>query len=286
MANRIPIQSLFDILSKKCPQDVNWYDMYLLNKKEIKHISRVFLKTIKDFSQTIKIKNKVFEKTEIPQIIYKKNIKYIKLPNQQNELLFDNSNYKIFEKYFNDLIKNDEIDKLHYILENKIFSIDYFCPEKQYRNVDGHIFKFIQFYIIEYLYYSLILKDNNIKIQIDKNANFQHATNSNGYVLKDVYKHDFKFPHEKVNEHMTRKLNYILESNNLNLDITTDIVQKKILDNSFDVNFLKEYTKYCFRKIYYTYYLINKFGNQKNLDEWIYYNIKITQIKYLKFKSG
>ena len=87
-------------------------------------------------------------------------------------------NYGMFEKYIFDLIKNDKINKLHYIFENEIF-----CIEKMYRNLEANIFSLLYIYVYHYLYFLLRLKDKNIKVEIDKGANFQYVSYPDQYIF-------------------------------------------------------------------------------------------------------
>jgi hypothetical protein len=281
MAHRIPIQSLYDILSKKYPQGINWYDMFIGNEKKIKYIGDTFLHTIKSFSQTKKIQKTFFAESEIPQVIYKNGEKYYKLPSEIKEKKFDLSwTGNIFYKYIIDLIKSDSIEKLCYIFENKIFDIKYFYGKPPYRNVEGIILDFIKYYLTEYLYFSLFLLDTNINIQIDKGT--QPHYEDGKIIYKDVFKHNFNFPHQILNEHMGKILNNIIMNNKCSL-VGTNIIQEKIKNNEWDQNFIKEYTKYCFKKIYHTYYLIANFGNIPDLDDWIKYRIRESIMSFFQF---
>ena len=286
MAHRIPIQQFYDILSKKHPQNINWYDLYQLNKKEIKHISSIFLSTIEDFSQTLKIKKIKYDISQLPQIIFKNNEKYIKLPNiNYEQIILYNYGFLDILKYLNNLAKNLEFDKIHYIIENKIIDVENYCHYHHNRINDSGLYGFIELYIEQYIYFSLLLKDNNIKIQICEKMDFQNSLYDGRYILHDIYLHDFNFPHKKLNELISRQLYYIIKKYNYiyNNDILTNIVQEQIKNKSLDANFLKEYTKYCFQMIYSVYNIMIKLKIKDELNKKIYRLIKQTLMYYFEY---
>jgi hypothetical protein len=282
MANRIPIQKFYDILSNKHPQEINWYDLYQLNKKEIKHIANVFMSTIKDFSQTMKIKDTKYDTEELPQIILHNNEKYIKLPNVEKLISYEYSFNNVL-KYLNNLVKNQEFDKIHYIMKNKILDVKKYCYYHHNRCNDSGLYGFIELYIKEYIYFSLLLKDSNFTIQTDEKLDFQYVSYPDKFVLYDIYKHYFNFSHKKLNESIAKKLYYIVRTYRVNEDILTNIVEEKIKEKSLDENFLKAHTKYCFQMIYSVYNIMLKFYPAEELDKKIYRFIKETIMYYFKY---
>lgn len=285
MAYRIPIQQFYDILSKKHPQEINWHDLYQLNKKEIKHITNVFMSTIKDFSQTMKIKDTKYTKydtEELPQIIFFNNEKYIKLPNVEKIIPFE---YRFNDvlKYLNNLVKNQEFDKIHYIMKKKIIDVKEYCYYHHNRSNDSGLYGFIELYIKEYIYFSLLLKDSNLTIQTDEKSDFQYVEYPDEFVLNDVYKHYFNFSHKKLNESIAKNLYYIVRTHRWNEDILTNIIEEKIKEKSLDENFLKAHTKYCFQMIYSVYNIMVKLYSVEELDKKIYRLIKETFMYYFKY---
>lgn len=284
MANRIPIQHFYDILSNKYPQEINWYDLYQLNKKEIKHIANVFMSTIKNFSQTMKIKHTKYDTKELPQIIFKNNEKYIKLPNVNYEnLIFYEYSFNDVLKYLNNLVKNQEFEKINYIIKNKILDVKDYCYYHHNRCNDSGLYGFIELYVEEYIYFSLLLKDSNLTIQTDEKSDFQYVLYPDKFILYDIYKHYFNFSHKKLNESIAKKLYYYVRRYRYNQDILTNVIEKKITEKSLDANFLKEYTKYCFQIIYSVYNIIINLYSVEELDKKIYRLIKQTFMDYFRY---
>lgn len=295
MANRVPIQQLYDIFNKKYSEDIGWYEMYTINKKEIKHISRVFLSTIKDFASTIKIKTEKFPSDQLPKIIIKNKIKYIKLPTMDDLLFYDktltdfqhkckfSASNRLVEIYLKNLIKNDDVDKLFFIFNTKILNFKNFMIERIYRNVDSSIYDFIKLYIRQYFYFSLFLKDKNSKVKIEELIDARFTPEK--YIFKNFYSHDFHFPHEKLNNILSKKINSLINDYSYyeNKYVLTDHVMKAINDEQFDVTFIKEYTKFCFRKIYLVYFLINSFSDEKDFDQYLYRNIKYSLMYFFNY---
>ena len=61
--------------------------MYSINKKEVKHISKVFLNIIKDFAKTVK--KTIFDDSELPKVICKGDKIYIILTNNSESLCYN-----------------------------------------------------------------------------------------------------------------------------------------------------------------------------------------------------
>ena len=282
MSHRIPIQQFYDILSNIHQQEINWYDLYELNKKEIKHIANVFMSTIKDFSQTMKIKDTKYDTEELPQIIFKNNEKYIKLPNVEKIIPFGYSFNDVL-KYLNNLVKNQEFDKIHYIMKKKILDVKDYCYYHHNRRNDSGLYGFIELYIKEYIYFSLLLKDSNLTIQTDERSDFQYVSHSDKFVLHDIYKHYFNFSHKKLNESIAKNLYYIVRTYRWNQDILTNIIEEKIKEKSLDENFLKTHIKYCFQMIYSVYNIMIKLYPMEELDKKIYRFMEETFMYYFKY---
>lgn len=248
MTNRIPIQQFYDLLLNTYPTNSSLDDIYQINKKEIKYISKITLETIKDFSKELKT-TPCFEQTipiDLPTYNFLDQLKYIKK-----------------------LIFRSDINTILYIIEKKIIEVKHLCHFHHNRFNDSGIYGFIELYLEQYLYFSLMLKDKNINIQIDKKANPQVGYGGE-YYFYDVYRHDFNFKHDKIIKLNYKKLDYILDHYKYNKDIVNVNIKTIIDCGLFDINFIKEYTRYCLKMIYYAHHIMNKLYSETELDEKIY----------------
>jgi len=293
MAHRIPFQQFYDMLSNKYSQQIDWYDLYQLNEKEINHITNVFVSTIKDFSQTMKTenkktenkkkKNKKYDTTELPKWIIYKNYKYLILPDFDKMIPYEYS-FDYALNYLRDLVKIQDFDKINYIIDNNILDVKNYCHYHHNRCNDSGLFGFIELYIQEYIYFSLLLKDNNYAIQIDEKSDFQYVSYPDEFELLDIYKHYFNLPHKKLNESVAKKLYYrIVRNYRANKNILTNIVEENIKKKSIDENFIKTHVKFCFQIIYSVYHIMKKLYSEEELDKKVYRTIKDAFTNYFRY---
>ena len=288
MTHRIPFQQFYDMLSNKYSQQIDWYDLYQLNEKEINHITNVFVSTIKDFSQTMKTENKKtenkkYDTTELPKWIIYKNSKYLILPDFDKMIPhFCSFNYAL--KYLRDLVKIQDFDKINYIIDNNILDVKDYCYYHHNHRNDSGLFGFIELYIQEYIYFSLLLKDNNYAIQIDEKSDFQYVSYPDEFKLLDIYKHYFNLPHKKLNESVAEKLYYCIVRNyRANKDILTNIVEENIKEKSIDEKFIKTHVKFCFQIIYSVYHIMRKLYSEEELDKKVYRTIEDAFKNYFRY---
>lgn len=254
MSNRIHIQQLYDIASKKYPHYTNKHVIYDENKKQIKYISKVFLKTIKDFSNTLKIK----QNDGVENI----NCEYY---------------YKVLE-CLKQFIKNDELDEAIETLSNVAQSIDFiFCFES---HKEHGLFGLIEENLCEYIYFMLLSIDKNIKIEKNECVSemfiiydgikytkedplYEQLITCRSKKIKYdcdknyVYFHDFHFFNNRINENLKNKLNFIIREYKYLYDVKFKISISEDIENElFDINYIKEHCKKYFKLFYSTYYVI------------------------------
>lgn len=299
MSHRIPIQDFYDILKCQYPQDKLGSDIYQLNKKKIKYIASKMLNTVKEFANTIKVDSVVEVNdtikigntdcniSELPQIpigeilffLEKRRVDGIKDP-------FD---------YIIKLLKNLEIEKIIHIINKNPLYVKGCCHYHHNRYNDSGIYGFIELYIQQYIFFSLIMKDNNIEIQkkisggstyiIYKGDKFTKQDKLYEEIIKTrecksyadydyTYSHDFKFNHKEINDKLIKKFDNLIKTYNFNTDILCQNVEQDIKNELFNETYIKDYTKLSFKMIYYAYFIMSKLYNEKELDNKIYREIK------------
>jgi hypothetical protein len=300
MSNRIAIQDFYSILKYQCPSNKLGRDIYLMNKKKLKYIARTMITTIYDFANTIKIKNTncddcddcvVSDVSDIPKEIIDKT--YVDSSDGHIYYTFK-GDYESRLKYIQNLLKNFEIEKIMYIIENNLLDMRNYSHYR-YNNgrEDWGIYGFIDFYVKQYIYFSLLMKDDNLEFQKEISGSSMYIMykgekfvprdklyneiiekrECESYVDYDyTYSHDFQFPHKEINNGLKKKFNRTIkesESGLLRWDIGF-----RVKNNLLDEKFLKEYTKLCFKMIYYAYFIMRKVHGDEEPDDKTYLYIK------------